>query len=239
MKAFILDRYGSADRVRAGDMPDPELREDDVLVQIHAAGVNLLDSKIRNGEFKLFLRYRLPLILGHDVAGVVVRVGSQVRRFKPGDEVYARPADGRIGAFAEFIAIKEDDVAVKPKALTMEEAASIPLVGLTAWQALIERANLKHGQKVLIHAGAGGVGTFAIQLAKHVGATVATTTSTANMDLIRSLGADVVIDYKKEDFADVLRDDYDVVLNSLDKVTLEKSLRVLKPGGQLISISGP
>jgi NADPH:quinone reductase-like Zn-dependent oxidoreductase len=238
MKAFILDRYGSADRVRAGDMPDPELREDEVLVQVRAAGVNQLDSKIRSGEFKLILRYRLPLILGHDVAGVVVRIGSRVRRFKPGDEVYARPADGRIGAFAEFIAINEADLAIKPKALTMEEAASIPLVGLTAWQALIERANLKHGQNVLIHAGSGGVGTFAIQLAKHVGATVATTTSTENVDLVRSLGADIVIDYKKEDFAHVLRD-YDVVLNSLDKVTLEKSLGVLKPGGQLISISGP
>ena len=238
MKAFILDRYGTADHVRAGNMPDPELQEDDVLVQIHAAGVNLLDSKIRNGEFKLILRYRLPLILGHDVAGVVVRVGSRVQRFKPGDEVYARPADGRIGAFAELIAIKEEDVAIKPKALSMEEAASIPLVGLTAWQALIERARLKKGQTVLIHAGSGGVGTFAIQLAKHVGATVATTTSTANVDLVRRLGADIVIDYKKEDFADVLRD-YDVVLNSLDRVTLEKSLRVLKPGGQLISISGP
>src|SRR5438477_9496276 len=238
MKAVILDRYGSADRVRAGEMPEPELREDDVLVQVHAAGVNLLDSKIRNGEFKLILRYRLPVVLGHDVAGVVVRIGSRVRRFKPADEVYARPADGRIGAFAEFIAINEEDVAIKPKALSMEEAASIPLVGLTAWQALVERANLKRGQKVLIHAGSGGVGTFAIQLAKHVGATVATTTSAANVDLARSLGADIVIDYKKEDFADVLRD-YDVVLNSLDKVALEKSLRVLKPGGQLISISGP
>src|SRR5437016_2285356 len=238
MKAFILDRYGSADGVRAGEMPDPKLQDDDVLVQIHAAGVNLLDSKIRNGEFKRILPYRLPLILGHDVAGVVVRAGSRVRRFKPGDEVYARPADGRIGAFAEFIAIKEEDVAVKPNALTMEEAASIPLVGLTAWQALIERANLKKGQKVLIHAGSGGVGTFAIQLAKHVGATVATTTSAPNVDLVRSLGADVVIDYKKEDFSDVLHD-YDVVLNSLDKVTLEKSVRVLKSGGQLISISGP
>src|SRR5438093_4531292 len=238
MKAFILDRYGSADRVRAGEMPDPELREDDVLVQIHAAGVNLLDSKIRNGEFKRILPYRLPVILGHDVAGIVVRVGPRARRFKPGDEVYARPADGRIGAFAELIAISENDVAIKPNALTMEEAASIPLVGLTAWQALIERANLQRGQRVLIHAGWGGVGTFAIQLAKHVGATVATTTSTANIDLVRRLGADIVIDYKKEDFAEVLRD-YDVVLNSLDKVTLEKSLRVLKPGGQLISISGP
>jgi NADPH:quinone reductase-like Zn-dependent oxidoreductase len=238
MKAFILDRYGSADHVRAGDVPDPELREDDILIQIHAAGVNQLDSKIRNGEFKRILPYRLPLILGHDVAGVVVRVGSRVRRFKPGDEVYARPADGRIGGFAEFIAIAEEDVAIKPKALSMAEAASIPLVGLTAWQALVERANLRKGQKVLIHAGSGGVGTFAIQLAKHLGATVATTTSTANVALVRSLGADIVIDYKKEDFAQVLQD-YDVVLNSLDKVTLEKSLRVLKPGGQLISISGP
>lgn len=236
MKAFILDRYGNADRVRAGDMPEPEPRENDVLVRIHAASVNLVDSKIRNGEFKSFLRFRLPLILGHDVAGVVVRVGSGVRRFKPGDEVYA--ASGQAGAFAELLAIDENDVAIKPKDLTMEEAASIPLVGLTAWQVLVERAKLRRGQKVLIHAGSGGVGTFAIQLAKHIGATVATTTSTANVELVRRLGADVVIDYKNEDFADVLGD-YDVVLNSLDKVTLEKSLRVLKPGGQLISISGP
>src|SRR5437868_2885983 len=238
MKAFILDRYGTADHVRAGDTPDPELREDDVLVQVHAAGVNLLDSKIRNGEFTRILPYRLPLILGHDAAGVVIRVGSRVRRFKPGDEVYARPADGRIGAFAEFIAMNEADVAIKPKALTMEEAASIPLVGLTAWQALIERSNLKQGQKVLIHAGSGGVGTLAIQLAKHLGATVATTTSAANAALVRSLGADIVIDYKKDDFEKVLSG-YDVVLNSLGKDTLEKSVSVLKPGGKLVSITGP
>src|SRR5215216_6673573 len=238
MKAFIIDRYGRAQRGRIGEMPDPEMREDDVLVQTHAAGVNVLDSKIKAGEFKLILPYRFPLILGNDVAGVVLRVGSRVRRFQPGDEVYARPDQDRIGTFAEFIAIKEGSLARKPKRLTMEDAASIPLVGLTAWQALIERAHLTKGQKVFIHAGSGGVGTFAIQLAKHVGATVATTTSTANVDLVRSLGADIVIDYKKEDFADVLRD-YDVVLQSLDKVTLEKSLRVLKPGGQLISISGP
>jgi len=217
-------------------MPTPAPRDGDVLVEVRAAGLNMIDSKIRSGEFKRILPYPLPLILGHDVAGVVVAVGSRVRQFKAGDEVYA--AAGRPGAFAEFIAIKEEDVAIKPTALSMEQAASIPLVGLTAWQALIERANLKRGQKVLIHAGSGGVGTFAIQLAKHAGATVATTTSTANVELVRGLGADIVIDYKKEDFAHVLRD-YDVVLNSLDKVTLEKSLAVLKPGGQLISISGP
>ena len=238
VKAFILDRYGAADHVRAAEMPEPEVREDDVLVEVHAAGLNLLDSKIRNGEFKLILRYRLPLILGHDVAGVVARVGSRVRRFRPGDEVYARPADGRIGAFAEFIAINEADVAIKPKALTMEEAASIPLVGLTAWQALIEKAHLTRGQKVFIQAGSGGVGTFAIQLAKHVGATVATTTSGANVEWVKGLGADVVIDYKKDDFETILHD-YDVVLNSQDGATLDKSLRVLRPGGRIISISGP
>ncbi len=238
MKAFVVERYGKNDGIRFVEMPEPELRDADVLVRVHAAGVNVLDSKIRDGEFKLILPYRLPLILGNDVAGVVVRVGSNVRRFKLGDEVYARPHKDRIGAFAEFISMNEDDVALKPKELTMEEAASIPLVGLTAWQALIERANLKKGQKILIHAGSGGVGTFAIQLAKHVGATVATTTSTANIDLVKSLGADVVVDYTKEDFEKVLRD-CDVVVNSLGKDTLKKSLRVLKPGGKLISISGP
>ncbi len=238
MKAFILDRYGGPERVRAGDMPDPEVGENDALVQIHAAGVNPLDYKTRNGEFKQILPYRLPLILGHEAAGVVVRVGSRVRRFKPGDEVYARPRDLRIGTFAEFIAIAEDDVAHKPKALTMEEAASIPLVGLTAWQALVERANLKKGQKVLIHAGSGGVGTFAIQLARHIDAIVATTASAANFDLVKRLGADTAIDYRKDDFETILKD-CDVVLNSLSGETLEKSLRVLKPGGILVSISGP
>ena len=238
MKAFIVDRYGGAERVRAGETPDPQMGENDVLVRIHAAGVNPLDSKIRNGEFKQILPYRLPLILGNEAAGVVVRVGSRVRRFKPGDEVYARPRKARIGTFAEFIAIAEDDVAHKPKSITMEEAASIPLVGLTAWQALVERAKLKKGDKVLIHAGSGGVGTFAIQLAKHVGAIVATTTSTANFDLVKRLGADTPIDYRKDDFETVLHD-YDVALNSLPGETLDKSLRVLKPGGILISISGP
>lgn len=238
MKAFLIDRYAKGAALRLGEVPEPELREDEVLVRIHAASVNPVDAKIRDGEFKLVLPYRLPLILGNDAAGVVVRVGSKVRKFKTGDEVYGRPAKDRIGTFAEFIAINEADVAMKPKNLTMEEAASVPLVALTAWQALVDRANLKKGQKILIHAGSGGVGAIAIQLAKHIGATVATTTSTANVDLVRSLGADVVVDYKKDDFENVLQG-YDVVLNSLGKDTLEKSLRVLKPGGKLISISGP
>jgi NADPH:quinone reductase-like Zn-dependent oxidoreductase len=238
MKAFILERYGKKRALRLADMPHPELRDDEVLVQVHAAGVNLLDSKLRDGEFKLILPYRLPLILGHDVAGVLVKVGPRVRQFKLGDEVYARTDDFRIGTFAELVPVKEASLALKPKGLTMEEAASIPLVALTAWQALVEKANLKNGQKVFIQAGSGGVGSFAIQLAKHLGATVATTTSTSNVALVKSLGADVVIDYKTQDFEDVLHD-YDVVLNSQDGKTLAKSLRVLKGGGKLISISGP
>ncbi|MGY4306928.1 NADPH:quinone reductase-like Zn-dependent oxidoreductase [Bradyrhizobium sp. USDA 4369] len=238
MKAFILDKYKKNGALRFGDMPQPALGDDDVLVDIHAAGLNPLDSKIRDGAFKPILPYRPPFILGHDMAGVVTRVGANVRRFKVGDEVYARPRDGRVGTFAESIAINEADLALKPKNLTMEEAAAIPLVGLTVWQALVDRAGLRKGQKILIHAGSGGVGTFAIQLAKHLGATVATTTSTANVELVKNLGADVVIDYKKQNFEKVLSD-HDVVLNSLDGDTLQKSLVVLKPDGKLISISGP
>ena len=238
MKAFTIDRYKSKDGGRIVDMPQPEVGDNDVLVQIHAAGVNLLDAKIADGEFKIFLPYRFPLVLGNDVAGVVVEVGARVRRFKPGDEVYARPDKDRIGTFAEFIAMNEADVAIKPTHLSMEEAASIPLVGLTAWQALVEMANLKPGQKVFIQAGTGGVGTFAIQLAKHLGATVATTASAANFELVKALGADILIDYKTQDFETMLHG-YDVVLHSQDSKTLDKSLRVLKPGGTLISISGP
>jgi NADPH:quinone reductase-like Zn-dependent oxidoreductase len=238
MRAFVLSRYGKKRTLQLADIPTPRPRGDEVLVQVHAAGVNLLDSKLRNGEFKLILPYRLPLVLGHDVAGEVVQVGAQVRQFKPGDEVYARADDFRIGSFAEFVPVKEASLALKPKGLTMAEAASIPLVALTAWQALVEKAGLTKGQKVFIQAGSGGVGTFAIQLAKHLGATVATTTSNSNFALVKSLGADVVIDYKTQDFEDVLHD-YDVVLNSQDARTLEKSLRVLKAGGKLISISGP
>jgi NADPH:quinone reductase-like Zn-dependent oxidoreductase len=238
MKSFLIDRYTKGGALRLGESPEPELRDNDVMVEVHAAGVNPLDSKIRDGEFKLILPYSLPLVLGNDVAGVVIRIGTNVRRFKPGDQVYARPAQHRIGGFAEYIAMDEADVAMKPANLTMAEAASIPLVALTAWQALVERGNLQRRQKVLIHAGSGGVGTIAIQLARHLGAYVATTTSTANVALVKGLGADVVVDYKKADFEKVLQD-FDLVLNSLRKDTLEKSLGVIKPGGKLISISGP
>lgn len=238
MKAFIIDKYKSKDGGRIGEVPVPEPKANEVLVEVHATGINLLDSKIRSGEFKIILPYKTPFILGHDLAGVVTKVGAGVHRFKVGDEVYARPADHHIGTFAEFIAVKEADLALKPSDLSMEEAASVPLVGLTAWQALIKKGNFKKGQKVFIQAGSGGVGTFAIQLAKHLGATVATTTSAANMELVKNLGADVVIDYRKDDFEKILSG-YDLVLNSQDAKTLEKSLRVLKPGGKLISISGP
>jgi NADPH:quinone reductase-like Zn-dependent oxidoreductase len=225
--------------IQFGEMPVPEMRDDDVMVQIHSAGVNSLDLLIRNGDFKPFLPYKPPFILGHDVAGVVTKVGSKVSKFKVGDEVYSRPADYRMGTFAEYISIAERDVAFKPKNLSMEEAASIPLVGLTSWQAMIEVANLRKGQKVFIQAGSGGVGTFAIQLAKHLGAFVATTTSSANIDLVKSLGADLIIDYKTEDFETKLKD-YDLVLHSnRDPKILEKSLRVLKSGGKLISLVGP
>ncbi len=238
MKAYAIKKYSKTEGFQFIELPVPEVKENDVLIEVYASGLNLLDSKIKTGEFKLILPYKLPLVLGHDVAGIVTKVGSKVKKFKIGDEVFSRPSDFRIGTFAEFIAIDEKDVAHKPKNLSMEEAASIPLAALTVWQALIERANLKKGQKVFIQAGSGGVGTIAIQLAKHLGATVATTASESSFDLLKNLGADVLIDYKKQDFEDVLKD-YDVVLNSQDKKTLEKSLRITKPNGKVISISGP
>ncbi|MEV4033814.1 NADP-dependent oxidoreductase [Streptomyces umbrinus] len=238
MRAFTVERYGSKDGVRVGDVPEPVVGADDVLVRIVAASVNPLDRMIRDGEMKTILPYKVPFVLGNDLAGVVVEVGAAVTRFAVGDEVFARPDKNRIGTFAERIAVHQDDVAVKPTTLTMEEAASLPLVALTSWQALVERAHVQPGQKVLVHAGSGGLGTIAVQLAKQLGAYVATTTSTANVDLVKRLGADVVVDYKKQAFETVLRD-YDVVLDSLGGETLKKSLDVLRPGGKVISVAGP
>lgn len=238
MKAFSISRYKKESPLELVDLPEPIVKDHEVLVEIHAASVNLLDSKIKSGEFKLILPYKIPLVLGHDVAGIIVKTGAKVKNFKVGDEIYSRPSDFHIGTFAEFISIDEKDVALKPKNLSMEEAASIPLVGLTAWQALIEQSNVQKGQKVFIQAGSGGVGTFAIQLAKYLGATVATTASEKSFDMLKNLGADVLIDYKTQDFEDALID-YDVVLNSQHNETLEKSFEVIKPGGKIVSISGP
>ncbi|MFF7311542.1 zinc-binding dehydrogenase [Streptomyces sp. NPDC008137] len=237
MKAFVVEKYGK-DGVRAADVPEPAVGDRDVLVRVSAAGINPLDKMVRNGEFKQVLKYKRPFVLGHDVAGVVTRVGSAVHGFEVGDEVYARPRDLRIGGFAEFIAIDADDVAPKPASLSLQEAAAVPLVALTAWQILVERAHVQPGQKVLVHAGAGGLGSTVIQLAKHLGATVATTANPRNEELVRSLGADVVVDYTTEDFSKVLSD-YDLVLDSLGGTNLEKSLTVLKPGGLAISVVGP
>ena len=237
MKAFTIQRYSKTDHLEMADVPTQIIKEDEVLVEIHSASVNQLDNKLKSGEFKMMLPYKFPLILGHDVAGIVIKVGSKVTKFKVGDEIFSRLPDFQIGAFAEYVAINENFVAPKPKNISMEEAASIPLVGLTVWQAF-EKANLKKGQKVFIQAGSGGVGTFAIQLAKHLGAFVATTTSEKNFELVKDLGAGLVIDYKTQDFENMLTD-YDLVLNSQDQKTLEKSIRILKPGGKVISISGP
>ena len=179
MKAYVVDKYKGP--MQAGEAAEPTVADHEVLVAIQAAGVNLLDAKVRDGEFKLFLPYRAPFVLGHDLAGVVTRVGSAVKHFRMGDEVYGRVRDGRVGTFAERIAVHEDDLAIKPASLSMAEASSVPLVALTAWQALVEVANVQPGQKVLIQAGSGGVGTYAIQLAKHLGATVATTTGADNV----------------------------------------------------------
>lgn len=236
MKAFAIDRYKG--ELKLMKMPDPVAHAGEVVVEIEAASLNPLDGKIRDGDFKAFLRYDMPLVLGNDLAGRIVAVGPGVTRFQVGDEVFGKVDVARIGTFAERIAVSEGDLARKPVNVSMAEAASLPLVALTAWQVLVERAGLRSGQKVLIHAGAGGVGTVAIQLARHLGATVATTASASSLDLVRSLGADIAIDYRSEDFAQRLHD-YDVVLTSLDTDVLERSLKVLRPGGKLISLSGP
>jgi NADPH:quinone reductase-like Zn-dependent oxidoreductase len=236
MRAFVITKY--KEPLREAEVAEPTVGDWDVLVQVQAAGLNHLDEKIRRGEFKQILPYKLQLVLGNDVAGTVLEVGAKVSGFKSGDEVYARPNQDRIGTFAERIAIAEEDLALKPASASMEEAGSLPLVALTAWQALVEHGNVRPGQKVLIHAGAGGVGSIAIQLAKHLGATVTTTASSSNADFVRDLGADIVIDYRTQDFEQLLSG-YDLVLDSLGGENLQKSLRILKPGGKAIGIAGP
>jgi len=238
MKALVFSRYGKRDNITFADVPRPVPKPDEILVQVHAAGLNPIDYMIAKGTFKPILRFELPATMGSDMAGVVVEVGSRVTRFKPGDSVFASIFDLGTGALAEFARVPENAAALKPANLDFVQAASIPMVALTSWQALKERANLKPGQKVFIPAGSGGIGTFAIQLAKYLGAKVGTTTSTANVDLVRSLGADEVVDYKKQEFEDVLRD-YDAVLGTVRGDALEKSLRILKAKSTVVSLIGP
>ncbi|MGQ0682187.1 NADP-dependent oxidoreductase [Bradyrhizobium sp.] len=238
MRALVFKRYGKPDQITFADISRPAPGPDEILVQVHAAGLNPIDNMIPKGTFKPILRFQLPATLGSDLAGVVVEVGSRVTRFKPGDAVFASIFDLGTGALAEFALVPENAAALKPANLDFVQAASIPMVGLTSWQGLKERAHLKAGQKLFVPAGAGGIGTFAIQLAKYLGAKVGTTTSTGNRDLVRSLGADEVIDYKKQQFEDVLRD-YDAVLGTVRGDAIEKSLRILKPGSTVVSLIGP
>lgn len=236
MHAFTIDRYSSPLRLR--DIAEPIVGEHDVLVEISAASINHLDTRIIAGEFKQILPYPLPLVLGHDLAGIVAQIGPSVTRFSPGDIVFGRVRDGRIGTFADRIAVDERDLAIAPSSTNLEEAASLPLVSLTAWQALVESGRVHGGQRVLVHAGAGSVGSIAIQLAKHLGAHVATTVSADNADFVRALGADIVIDRHEQAFDEVISG-YDFVLDSLGGQDLERSLRVLGPGGKAVSIAGP
>ena len=237
MKAFVVAKYGKSG-LRAVQVPDPIIGPRDALVRVIAASINPLDKMVRNGEFKRLLNYKPPFVLGHDLAGVVTQVGAEVRDYNVGDEVYARPRDLRIGAFAEYIAIDRADIAPKPKSLTMNESAAVPLVALAAWQTLVDLAQVKPGQKVLVHAGAGGLGSTVIQLARHLGAYVATTAHGNDDKKVRDLGAHEVIDYTKRHFAECLSG-YDVVLDSLGGDNLAKSLAVLKPGGLVVSVVGP
>jgi alcohol dehydrogenase len=235
MKAALIDRYGGIDQVRVADIAVPMIGPRDLLVQVHAASVNPLDVKIRDGKLKMLLKYRFPLVLGNDLSGVVSEVGAHVRRFKKGDAVYARLDKNRIGAFAEFAVVHEEAAALKPANVTHEEAASLPLVALTAWQALVQIGKLRADQRVLIHAGSGGVGTVAIQLARHLGATIFTTVGQRNVELVKRLGADFPIDYRSVRFEDVARD-CDLVLDSAGGDTLVRCFECVRPGGVVVSI---
>ena len=238
MKALTFQRYGKSPGIALTDVPRPAIKADELLVKVHAASLNPIDNMIPSGMFKPVLRFQLPAVMGSDLAGVVTEVGRNVTRFKPGDAIFASIFDLGTGAIAEFAVVPEHAAALKPANLDFVQAASIPMVALTSWQALKERANLQAGQKVFIPAGSGGIGTFAIQLAKQLGATVATTTSTGNVELVRRLGADEVVDYKKQDFEHVLHG-YDAVLGTVKGDTIEKSLAILKPGGRIVSLVGP
>lgn len=238
MKAFTFKRYGKSPELGFDDIDFPSPGDDEILVKVYAVGLNPIDNMIPTGMFKRVLHFSLPATLGSDVSGVVVATGRRVTRFKAGDEVFASIFDRGTGSLAEFVRVPENLAALKPATLDFVQAASLPMVSLTSWQALTERAKLRAGQKVFIPAGSGGIGSFAIQLAKHLGATVGTTTSTANIDWVNRLGADEVVDYKKQEFEKVLSG-YDIVLGTIRGDEIEKSTQILKPGGKIVSLIGP
>lgn len=235
MRAAIVESYGGDPVI--GQVPAPELRANSVIVEVRAAAINPIDNLIRLGYLKDMLPFEMPWTMGFDVSGVVVASGADVTQFSVGDTVFGRADTMQAGTIAEFVVVKETDLAAKPDNISHVEAASIPLAGLTAWQALVTIANVQEGERVLIHAGSGGVGSLAIQIAKHLGAFVATTTSAANAEMVTGLGADVVIDYSSQAFDEELSD-FDVVLDAMGGETLEKSFNVLKKGGRLVSIKG-
>lgn len=237
MKAAYITGYGGPEKLVVGERPAPAVGPHDLLVEVKAASINPVDYKTRAGMLKIMLAYRMPLILGQDLSGIVTQTGEKVSRFKPGDEIFARLDKSTIGAFAEFATVRESDAALKPANLSHVEAASIPLVGLTAWQVMQDMMGLKFRQTILIHAGSGGVGTFAIQLAKHMGAIVATTASARNADLVRRLGADIVIDYKTQRFEDVVKEP-DFVFDTQGGDLLMRSIAITKPRGAVITIGG-
>lgn len=238
MKAFVFKRYGRSARPEFTELPHPTVGPDEILVKVHAVGLNPIDNMIPRGTFKPLLTFELPAVLGSDLAGVVVAVGSRVTRFRPGDAIFASLFDLGRGALAQWVVVPEHAAALKPASLDFVQAASIPMVALTAWQAFTEHAPLAPGQQVFIPAGSGGIGSFAIQLANHLGASVATSTSTANVEWVRQLGADVVIDYTQQEFDAVLQG-YDLVLGTLRGDAIERSLPILRAGGRVVSLVGP
>lgn len=238
MKAFTFKRYGKSPELGFDNIDYPAPAADEILVKVYAVGLNPIDNMIPTGIFKPVLHFKLPATLGSDVSGVVIAAGSRVTRFKPGDEIFANIFDRGTGSLAEFALVPESAAAMKPANLDFVQAAALPMVSLTSWQALTERAGLQPGQKVFIPAGSGGIGSFAIQLAKHLGAQVATTTSTDNVGWVSHLGADEVVDYKKQKFENELSG-YDVVLGTVRGDSIEKSTQILKPGGKIVSLTGP
>lgn len=236
MRAAMIHKYGQ-EKLEIVETAIPAYRANDVLIKIEAASINPIDLKTKDGKMKMLLNYQMPLILGSDFSGTVIEIGEKVTDYMIGDKVYGRVQKDRIGTFAEYIAVDQKDIALMPDNLSFEEAAAIPLVGLTSFQALYEIMQLTDKDKILIQAGSGGIGTLAIQLAKLSGAYVATTTSEKNTSFVEALGADQVIDYHKENFDEVLSE-YDYVFDTMGGEILEKAFKIIKPSGKVVTLSG-